>query len=81
MLRFKKDEFLPTFAKKRALLITFVKFPIYFCTFLYHFLTFFSCPFYPYHASCQSTSICSPKTNIHTRRNRKNRNFPPIFKI
>jgi hypothetical protein len=37
-------------------------------SFLPHFLTFYSCPFYPNHASCQPTSICSSKTNMPTRR-------------
>ncbi len=79
MLKYKNVEFLQTFAKKRALLFTFVKFLLYFCTFLHHLLTFFSCPFYPNRPCCQSTSICRPKTNIPNRRTKKKRNFPTIL--
>jgi len=81
MLKYKNVKFLQLFAKKCALLFTFVKFPLYFCTFLHPFSTFFSCPFCPYHPCCQSTSIYRPKSNIPVRRNRKNCNFPPFFKI
>jgi hypothetical protein len=37
MLKYKNVEFLQIFAKKCALLFTFVKFLLYFCTFLHHF--------------------------------------------
>ena len=81
MLKYKNVKFLQLFAKKCALLITFVKFPIHFCTFLHPFSTFLSCPFFPYHPCCQSTSVYRPKSNIPTRRNRKNCNFPHFFKF
>ncbi len=79
MLKYKNVEFLQIFAKKRALLFTFVKFLLCFGTFLHPFLTFFSCPFCLIHPCFQSTSVCRPKTNIPNRRTKKKRNFPTIL--
>jgi hypothetical protein len=62
-------------------LLNFVKFLQRSARFCTPFSTFFSCPFYPIHPSCQSTSIYRQKMNMPTRRTQKNSNFPPFFKI
>ena len=81
MLKYKKGKFLFIFAQKRAFLVIFVKFPLISCSFSPSFLTFFPYPFYPNHASCHSTLVFSPKTNLAFWKTRKNPNFPPFFKF
>ena len=78
MLKYKNVKFLQIFAQKRTLLSTFCQISV---MFLHVFAPFFSCPFYPNHPCCHSTSVCSSKTNIPARRTKKNRNFPPFLKI
>ena len=49
--------------------------------FLPPFVVVFSCPFYPNHASCQPTSIYSPKINTPERRKEKTAISPKFLKF
>ena len=78
MLKYKNVEFLQLFAQKVRAFAHFCQLSV---ILLHVFAPFVSCPFYPNLPCCHSTSIYRPKTNIHTRRTKKNCNFPPNFKI
>jgi hypothetical protein len=68
MLKYKNVKFLQLFAKKVSAFVNFCQISD---MLLHVFAPFFSCPFYPYHPCCQSTSIYRLKTNIRARRTKK----------